>query len=52
MKIVSFDEYVKEICKNCINKNTDLCEIHRTIDNSVSCAYLTVNYQDTKDKEE
>lgn len=48
MKIVSFDEFVKEKCKNCINKKNNLCEIRRIYDNSVNCVY----YQDTKEKEE
>lgn len=48
MKIVSFKEYVNKKCKNCENKESNLCEIKRIIDNSVNCVY----HKSTKDEKE
>lgn len=32
-----YDTYKKQICKNCKNKTTDLCEIRKKIDNTIKC---------------
>lgn len=32
-------EYIKNNCSVCKNKNTSLCEIHRTIDGNYRCIY-------------
>lgn len=40
-----FETYVRVICVNCKNKNTNLCCIRRTIDNKALCLHYK------KDKE-
>ena len=40
-------DFIENICKDCINKNSDLCEIHRTVDNTLTCPFLTKYCQDT-----
>jgi len=47
MKIANFEEYKKEKCVKCANKDTDLCYIKRIIDGSVNCVY----FKDTKEEE-
>lgn len=33
------EDYIKMICPYCKNKNTNLCEIHVTIDGTIKCPY-------------
>ncbi len=34
-----FEVYRDNLCKNCKNKTSDLCEIKRLIDGTVKCMY-------------
>ena len=29
--------YIRQICKNCKNKTTNLCEIRKKMDNTIKC---------------
>ena len=33
------DTYARTICVNCKNRNTDLCEVRKTVDNTFRCIY-------------
>lgn len=41
-----FNKYKQEICKYCINKNNDDCNIHITVDSTAKCC----NYIKDKSK--
>lgn len=34
------EQFKKDYCKRCANKETNLCEIHRTIDGEYKCPYF------------
>lgn len=42
-----YKAYIKEICSNCKNKDSNDCEIRRLIDNTVKCK----NYERRKQEE-
>ena len=33
------DTYTRTICINCKNRNIDLCEVRKTVDNTFRCIY-------------
>lgn len=41
-----FNKYKQEICKYCLNKNNDDCNIHITVDSTAKCC----NYIKDKSK--
>ena len=49
-----FEKYKKEQCKNCVNKDKDLCEIRiiNTLNNVIltKCAYYERSQKDEMDK--
>lgn len=39
------ETYTRTICTNCRNRNTDLCEVRKTVNNTFRCIY----YEKEKD---
>lgn len=35
----TYETYVENLCKNCKNKDTDLCDIRKTYKGTVRCVY-------------
>ena len=40
-----YETYIRQICSNCKNRKTNLCEIRKDINETLKCSYYT------KDKE-
>lgn len=34
-----YEAFINKLCSNCANRNKNLCEIRRKIDNTLSCEY-------------